>query len=266
MQSHLDECPALQKILIKVHSFPASAASAERNWSNQGRVISKERSRLSDTRAEQLVYIYHNSRSIQPKSQPVHAPDDWRAHVPVPPMDFPRITLEWEAGSNWSHSAAEPDVSLFEDGTAAGDSDSDSTGSSGAEDTEPALDWEFASVALLRPCPADVLGLSKGDRIVVWFPEPYSAWYVGRFDRTDRRCKLPLRVDFADGPGDLALDPAMYGVTGGREWALLQPASQPPCPLTSGGTASGSQNVQIDLCGEDDRGDESSVVSESESE
>ena len=40
---------------------------------------------------------------------------------------------------------------------------------------------------------------------------------------------MHVRAEFEDGPADLHLDRALYGVTNGREWALLQPlaADQP---------------------------------------
>ena len=44
----------------------------------------------------------------------------------------------------------------------------------------PAEEWSLAKTALLRPCPANIpVDLKRGDRIVVWFGAPFSAWYVG---------------------------------------------------------------------------------------
>ena len=53
--SHFLECGFLAYII---------RASAERNWSNQDFIVSKRRNRLAPPRAEKLVYIYYNQRSL----------------------------------------------------------------------------------------------------------------------------------------------------------------------------------------------------------
>jgi len=47
---------------------------------------------------------------------------------------------------------------------------------------------------------------------------------VGKVNGVDRRRQLPVLATFEDGPAHLLLDPpAVYGVHGQREWALLEP-------------------------------------------
>jgi hypothetical protein len=100
-------------------------------------------------------------------------------------------------------------------------------------DDSPALDWSEAATARLRPCPAGdtaasvAASIAQGDKIVVWFGAPYSAWYVGTVVRIDRRYELPVFAVFEDGEAGIAVNPALYGVTGGREWALLQRTADP---------------------------------------
>jgi hypothetical protein len=59
-----DEFPTLTKLALRVLSCAPSAAGAERNWSTQDYIVSKRRNRLTPQRAEKLVYIYFNSRSL----------------------------------------------------------------------------------------------------------------------------------------------------------------------------------------------------------
>jgi hypothetical protein len=61
----------------------------------------------------------------------------------------------------------------------------------------------------------------------MWFGSGFNSWYVGTINSI-----MPLSppasflswAAFEDGDADLSLDPALYGVTGGHEWALLPPA------------------------------------------
>jgi hypothetical protein len=59
-----DEFPTLQRLALQLLHLKPSAASAERNWSTQDFIISKRRNRLASRRAEKLVYIYFNQRSL----------------------------------------------------------------------------------------------------------------------------------------------------------------------------------------------------------
>lgn len=64
-QSWGDEFPTVKKLALKLLSLlPPSAASAERNWSTQDFIVSKRRNRLKARRAEKLIYIYFNLRSL----------------------------------------------------------------------------------------------------------------------------------------------------------------------------------------------------------
>ena len=60
-----DEFPLLKQFAMKLLSLPPSSASAERNWSTQDLIISKRRNCLAPARAEKLVYIYFNLRSLR---------------------------------------------------------------------------------------------------------------------------------------------------------------------------------------------------------
>lgn len=67
-QSWSDEFPTVKKLALKLLSLlPPSAASAERNWSTQDFIASKRRNRLKARRAEKLIYIYFNLRSLAPR-------------------------------------------------------------------------------------------------------------------------------------------------------------------------------------------------------
>jgi hypothetical protein len=63
----------------------------------------------------------------------------------------------------------------------------------------------------------------------MWFGSGFNSWYVGTIKRITPSRNLPILATFEDGDADLSLDPALYGVTGGREWALLLP----PAPAAS---------------------------------
>lgn len=59
--SHL---PALQKLAMRVLTAPVSASAGERNWSAYKHIISDTRTRMTSEHAEQLVYVYWNSRVL----------------------------------------------------------------------------------------------------------------------------------------------------------------------------------------------------------
>mmetsp|Transcript_18278 Transcript_18278/g.53263 ORF Transcript_18278/g.53263 Transcript_18278/m.53263 type:complete len:101 (+) Transcript_18278:475-777(+) len=46
--------------------------------------------------------------------------------------------------------------------------------------------------------------------------------FIGTVTKVDKRRRLPVHAVFDDGEADLCLDRDLYGVSGGREWALLQ--------------------------------------------
>jgi hypothetical protein len=50
-----------------VFSLPVSAAACERNWSVYGFIHNKLRNKLSDERAQRLVYVYCNLRELEKK-------------------------------------------------------------------------------------------------------------------------------------------------------------------------------------------------------
>ena len=64
------EAKALQTIARRVLAQVCSVSACERNWSMYSYVHSKVRNRLKPSRAEDLVYIYTNSRLLRHKSGP----------------------------------------------------------------------------------------------------------------------------------------------------------------------------------------------------
>jgi hypothetical protein len=57
--------PILGDIAERVFSLPASAAQAERNWSNYGFIQSALRNRLKDVVAMKLVYVFTNGKALK---------------------------------------------------------------------------------------------------------------------------------------------------------------------------------------------------------
>lgn len=86
-------------------------------------------------------------------------------------------------------------------------------------------DWEFASIysKYIKPCPHPVLaGIKEGDLVLWFFGAPYNAWYLGVVTKVQSgRAALPVHAEFEDGMSRLAPQKEEYGVTGGKEWALL---------------------------------------------
>lgn len=226
--------PKLRDVLKTIFSLSPTAAGAERNWSIQDFIFSKRRNRLDGERGTRLVYVYWNLRALEARKRSDKADlSKWRADLQTTPRNFPHPTDTWTPFSNWSSSAlgnfdgmhGDDRVDVIDDSDDEYDVEQDDV------DETPALDWSKAGTARLRPCPsgdaAAVTGaLRPGDKIVVWFGAPYFAWYEGKITRLDRRCALPVTALFDDGEAEIALDPGLYGVTGGREWAILE-ASQP---------------------------------------
>jgi hypothetical protein len=168
----------------------------------------------------------------------------WRQRL-VARADFPHKEVGWEPSANYGTTARAADRfdGMHGDEMDGLDEEEDEDE---LEEDEVARDWAEAGATTLRPCPTDVLAeLRKGDEIMVYFTAPYSAWFKGTVDKVDRRCKsLPVFATFADGPARLHLDPDCYGVTRGKQWALL-----PRSVLQLGGLggAGGSANRVIDV-------------------
>ena len=129
---------------------------------------------------------------------------------------------DWEPFSNWHTSErrqAEAEL-MFDDDVKAELPEIDELSD---EETEVAYEWAKASTSLLKPCPQEPLrSIKPGDAIVVWFGGEFNGWYEGKVTRITPRNKLPVRAMFADGEASFDVVKTLYGVTGGRKWALLQ--------------------------------------------
>ena len=239
--SHLDEAPLLAEILRLIHSLSPSSAGAERNWSIQDFIFSRRRNRLDGRRGTQLVAIYWNLRALARKLGG-QCPDvnAWRARCAEPHAGFPHPTRGWLPFSNWTESADDLQFTGMH-GDEYGDEDAGDEDDEDVVDDQPASDWTGAGTRIIRPCPGSTvdevnLALQRGPcDIVCWFGAPYNEWYVGKVDGVDRRRQLPVLATFEDGPAHLLLDPAVYGVHGQREWALLEPLPDQGGPSNASG-------------------------------
>jgi hypothetical protein len=63
--AHGRKWPSLKLIAMRIQAQGPSSSPSERNWSGYDCVHSKDRNRLTQTRAETLVYIFHNLRSLK---------------------------------------------------------------------------------------------------------------------------------------------------------------------------------------------------------
>jgi hypothetical protein len=63
--AHGPRWPLLQRVAMKILAQCPSSSPSERNWSAYDFVHSKKRNRLNSNRAEKLVYVFHNVRSLR---------------------------------------------------------------------------------------------------------------------------------------------------------------------------------------------------------
>ena len=229
-EAWLKKMPHLQHLLKTLWSLAPTSSAAERHWSAQGCVNSDDRARLSDDRGSKLASIYFNIRALdmhdELKARHVDSEEQaaWRKRL-VARASFPHKEVGWVPHANYG--TAEPAGEEFSGMHGdEGDIDDAASSSDDEEGEEEACDWEEAATATIRPLPARVpADLRTGDKIVVFFSKPWSKWFVGTVDKVDMRCKqLPVFATFADGKSRLGLDPEMYGVTGGKQWALIAEA------------------------------------------
>lgn len=59
---HGGNASELQKLAINILNIPTSSAASERCWSAMGNIHDAGRNRLTDERAEKLLFIYFNER------------------------------------------------------------------------------------------------------------------------------------------------------------------------------------------------------------
>ena len=74
------EVPVLARIAQRVTALVSSAGACERNWSTYDFIHSKKRNRLHPDRANDLVYVFTNSRLIQRFKEPEKFPE-WVAEI-----------------------------------------------------------------------------------------------------------------------------------------------------------------------------------------
>lgn len=79
--------PTLQIVAKKILSLAISISDSERNWKEFVHVHSQERNRLSVQRAKDLVFCYHNLRTIKVTSD---IDTSWKIRLPVWYVDDPR--------------------------------------------------------------------------------------------------------------------------------------------------------------------------------
>lgn len=229
-------------MLRVIHLLSPHAAGAERNWSIEEFIFSRRRNRLDGHRGTQLVYIYWNLRMLERAF--VHSADmvdTWRASCCTARVGFPHPKLAWEPFSNWGSSSLGSFEGMHGDEIRAHD-DADAEGDDEDEediavDDQPVRDWDIPAHEALRPCPPGdqpARSVVTGDRIVCWFQAPFNDWFIGEvIPKVDMRKTMPVRAQFEDGPADLYLDRNLYGVTNGRDWALLQPLAAGPSGVTA---------------------------------
>jgi hypothetical protein len=101
------EVPALQTVAVKSLSQPTAQTASERNYSHFNFIHNKLRNKLSADRAEDLVYVYQNTR-LQEKLTAVNASQDYEA--------WAEAEVDSEAEVESGESEAEGEVSASEDG------------------------------------------------------------------------------------------------------------------------------------------------------
>ena len=74
------EVPLLARIAQRLTALVSSAGACERNWSTYDFIHSKKRDRLHPDRANDLVYVFTNSRLIQRFKEPEKFPE-WVAEI-----------------------------------------------------------------------------------------------------------------------------------------------------------------------------------------
>ena len=230
--THLDEAKDLCELLKVIHLIAPNAAGAERNWSIQDFIFSRRRNRLNGERGTRLVYIYWNLRMLERRLvREGDVVDEWRSACCTSRAGFPHPTIRWTPFSNWGSSMHGSFVGMHGDEMRGDAAEEEEEEEEEEVDAEPPHDWEVPEHEALQHCPAAdpedmTSGVRVGDRVVAWFTTPYNDWFVGTVTKVDKRRRLPVHAEFEDGEADLCLDRALYGVSRGREWALLQQGEQ----------------------------------------
>ena len=241
-----DEWSTLAKLARKLLSLPPSAASAERNWSTQDFIISKRRNRLAPARAEKLVYIYSNLRSLASAEAQRRGPgitdealERWSKSFQV------RDDFKWPGHDDgahmfdWDNDSDESRFDGMHGDEMAGDKDSE------VDEEEADRQAELAAFAPfepkdfqtksspgtgfeVQPCPVKLPhDLEEGGKLARWFGQPYNAWYMGAIKEVNRRRTKQenVTVEFVDEThgmtwGHFLADPKTYGAD--KEWIVLK--------------------------------------------
>ena len=221
-----------------------SAASAERNWSTQDYIISKRRNSLAPQRAEKLVNIYFNLRSLRKAQAQKCGPGiteeallRWHASLVVhPTFRWPtesegRHTFEWDDDSD---DADTEFVGMHGDEMDGGITDSsedemEEGGSGGALVPFEPDDFSTPGEGLtVLPCPTKLPhDLEVGGKLACWFAYPYNSWFVGKILEVNKRRTKSENVlvqfinpDEGETEGLLVAEQETYGVD--KLWVVLK--------------------------------------------
>ena len=88
--------PDLARIAVRVTACVSSAGGCERNWSTYDFIHSKKRNRLHPDRANDLVFVFTNTRLIQRFKKPEQFAE-WVAEIAS--SDEDEDAVEYEEGS-----------------------------------------------------------------------------------------------------------------------------------------------------------------------
>ena len=241
-----DDWPILSLLARRLLGLPPSAASAERNWSTQDFIISKRRNRLAPRRAEKLIYIYFNLRSLAQvetaRSTPGVTEDAllrWheslvvRADFRWPTESDGRHMFEWDEDDNGDAEFA----GMHGDEMMDDESDDELANEEADLQAHEAALFPFepedhstpGEGFALMPCPAKLPhDLQIGQEMAQWFGPPFNAWHVGKIVEINRRRTKSenVLVQFSnptegETQSRMVADPDTYGAN--KLWVLLRP-------------------------------------------
>ena len=179
---------------MKLLSLPPSSASAERNWSTQDLIISKRRNCLAPARAEKLVYIYFNLRSLRQVDAQKPSPG-----VTAEALQRWHSTLVVHSAFRWPEEQDGSRMFQWDEDADSSDEDSEFEGMHGdemaADSSDEEEEKEPSDRALIPfepddhstpgeglrilPCPSRLPhDLQVGGKLARWFTYPYNAWHV----------------------------------------------------------------------------------------
>lgn len=220
------EFPTLRKLALKLFSLPPSAAAAERNWSTQDFLISKRRNRLAADRANKLISIYFNHRSLgSHPERPMGLSEEklaaWLAEI-TPLASFEHATTAMGKGSwEWTGEAGESFDGMHGDELEEEQDDNENEDDEEEDEFKPFDDDEYE----VLPCPARVPhDMKPGDQIAMWFGAPYNEWFIGPITEVHPKRKKTdnIHAEFEGGLGQMSARSEQYGVD--KAWVLVKKA------------------------------------------